>query len=65
MMADVDVDVICVTAYKCVHCDALFSNLDTSLEHLDTCPARTAFKKKLYVEDSMFGNMILKEAANP
>ncbi len=58
MMADVDV--ITVTAYKCLHCSDLFPDLDSAMGHLDICPARPA---KSYLEDSVFGNMILKETA--
>jgi len=54
-----DVDVITVTAYKCLHCSDLFPDLDSALQHLDTCPARPA---KSYIGDMTFGNMILKEA---
>lgn len=58
-MVEVEVDVITVTAYKCVHCEELFQYRDSALEHLDKCPARPA---KSYLETE-FGNMILKEGA--
>ncbi len=54
-----DVDVVTVTAYKCLHCSDLFQDLDSALQHLDTCPARPANN---YLETD-FGNMILKEGA--
>lgn len=57
-MVEVDVDVVTVTAYKCVHCNELFPGRDSAFEHLDTCPARPA---KSYIGDMTFGNMILKE----
>jgi hypothetical protein len=60
-MVDIDVDVITVTAYKCVHCGALFADRDLSFEHLDKCMAR-ATKKGTYLEDTEFGNMVLNEA---
>jgi len=53
-MVEVDVDVVAITAYQCVHCKALFSSRDEAFEHLDTCGTN-------YIEKD-FGNMILKEA---
>ena len=58
LMVEVEVDVITVTAYKCVHCRGVFSDSDSAFEHLDTCPSRPA---KSYIGDMTFGNMILKE----
>ncbi len=51
------VDVLTVTAYKCVHCDELFHKLDLALSHQDTCKARPT---NSYLETD-FGNMVLKE----
>jgi len=58
-MVQVEVDVVSVTAYKCVHCEGLFQDMSSALEHLDKCPARPA---ESYLDNSSFGNMILKEA---
>ncbi len=52
------VDIITVTAYKCVHCEGLFHKLDAALSHLDTCKARPTTNSYLETD---FGNMILKE----
>lgn len=57
-----DVDVITITAYQCVHCKAHFMDRDSALEHLDTCEIRNALAGKTYLEKD-FGNMILKEGA--
>ncbi len=59
-MVNVGVDVITITAYKCMHCDELFAGRDPAFEHLDKCPARAA-KMGRYVDDTDYGNMILKE----
>ncbi len=53
------VDVITVTAYKCVHCEELFHKLDIALNHLDKCTARPPITNS-YAETD-FGNMVLKE----
>lgn len=61
----VEIDVITVVAYKCVHCEGLFLELDLALSHVDKCPsAHAAYYKKtgVYLETD-FGNMILKEGA--
>jgi DNA-directed RNA polymerase subunit RPC12/RpoP len=62
-MVDVVVEVITVTAYKCAHCDKLFSDRDSSFEHLDKCSALNAQRQKRYVEDAAFGDMVLREVA--
>jgi len=45
-MVDVGVDVITVTAYKCMHCGDLFPDRDSAFEHLDKCPAWNAQRQK-------------------
>jgi len=57
----VEVDVITVTAYQCVHCKALFLDRGSAFIHLDTCDACNALAGTNYIEKD-FGNMILKEA---
>jgi hypothetical protein len=61
-MVDIDVDIITVTAYKCTHCGMLFLDQDSAFEHLDKYPARAA-KKGTYLEDTDFGDMVLREVA--
>ena len=56
----IQVDIVTVTAYQCMHCKALFPDRDSSFEHLDTCKVRNALGSKDYFEKD-FGNMILKE----
>lgn len=60
----VEIEVITVVAYKCVHCAEIFPELYLALSHLDKCPAaHAAYQKTGVYSETDFGNMVLKEGA--